>query len=82
MFVSISRYKGYHEPEEPYRFSRHYFLLTTARLVFVLVFQYFVFISVGVLAWIIPDVPRSLEIKIKREEYDAKKKLAEVAGKT
>ena len=51
--------------------------MTTARLAFVMVFQYFVFCTVGILAWIIPDVPRALEIKIKRDEFVAKEKLAQ-----
>ena len=37
-----------------------------------MIFQYFVFFIVGFLDWLIPDVPHSLNVKIKRENYIAR----------
>ena len=70
--VLFLRYKEYFQPVKPYNFSRQFYYVTTVRLVFVFLFQYFVFFTVGLLAWIIPDVPRSLDNKIKREDYIAR----------
>lgn len=41
-----------------------------------LLFQYFVYFSVGFLYWLIPDIPYELEVKIKRENYVAKEILS------
>ena len=72
MVFLFSRFKEYFEPVKPYDFNRQFYYVTTVRLVFVFVFQYFVFFTVGLLAWIIPDVPRSLDNKIKREDFIAR----------
>lgn len=40
-------------------------------------FQHVVFLVLRAIDWIIPDVPESLELKIKRERYLAKQALAE-----
>lgn len=39
--------------------------------------QHVVFFVLRVIDWVIPDVPESLEVKIKRERYLAKQALAE-----
>lgn len=39
--------------------------------------QHVVFFVLRAIDWIIPDVPESLEVKIKRERYLAKQALAE-----
>ena len=41
-----------------------------------LLFQYFVYFTVGFLYWLIPDIPYELEVKIKRENYVAKEILS------
>ncbi|KAJ7340369.1 Anoctamin-4 [Desmophyllum pertusum] len=71
----IPRYKEYFDSVEPYDFNRQYFFVLAVRLGFVIIFQYFVFFTVGFLDWLIPDVPRKLEVKIKRENYVARECL-------
>lgn len=39
--------------------------------------QHVVFFVLRAIDWVIPDVPESLEVKIKRERYLAKQALAE-----
>lgn len=76
LFLSFFfRYKEYFEPVQPYDFNRQYFFVLAVRLGFVIIFQYFVFFTVGFLDWLIPDVPRKLEVKIKRENYVARECL-------
>lgn len=42
-----------------------------------LLLQHVVFFVLRAIDWIVPDVPESLELKIKRERYLAKQALAE-----
>ena len=71
----IFRYKEYFDPVQPYDFNRQYFFVLAVRLGFVIIFQYFVFFTVGFLDWLIPDVPHKLEVKMKRENYVARECL-------
>ena len=48
-----------------------------ARLAFVFVFQYIVYAITKFVAYLVPDRPRMLDLKIKREEYLAKQALIE-----
>lgn len=54
----------------------------TVRLIFAFLFQWTVSAAGRVLAWIIPDRPRSLDLKIKRQEYLAKVALRNYKIKT
>eukprot|EP00051_Salpingoeca_urceolata_P006617 m.87502 g.87502 ORF g.87502 m.87502 type:complete len:974 (-) comp14910_c1_seq2:66-2987(-) len=49
-----------------------HFEIMMARLAFVLVFEHFVFFVKFLVAYVIPDVPQSIVLEIKREEYQAK----------
>jgi hypothetical protein len=40
----------------------------TARLAFIILFEHFIFILSGVLAWLIPDVPQSVKNEIQKEK--------------
>lgn len=40
-----------------------------ARLAFVIAFEHFVFVTAYIIMWFIPDVPRDIRIKLRREEY-------------
>ncbi|XP_035878516.1 anoctamin-7 [Phyllostomus discolor] len=69
------RYRAFREDDGQY--SRTYWNLLAIRLAFVIVFEHVVF-SVGrVLDLLVPDVPESVQIKVKREYYLAKQALAE-----
>lgn len=69
------RYPGYHEPHAPYAVTKQYWHVIAARLAFVFVFQYVVYACTKFVAWLVPDRPKLLELKIKREEFLAKESL-------
>lgn len=71
----FSRYPGYHEPHAPYTVTKQYWHVIAARLAFVFVFQYVVYACTKFVAWLVPDRPKLLELKIKREEFLAKESL-------
>ncbi|XP_065660180.1 anoctamin-4 isoform X5 [Hydra vulgaris] len=67
------RYPGFHKETRPYGYSEDYWIVLTARLAFIIAFQAFVISVKETIAYIIPDIPKSLELKIKREKYLAEK---------
>lgn len=69
------RYPGYHERKYPYHVTRQYWQVIAARLAFVFVFQYIVYGITKFVAYLVPDRPKLLDLKIKREEYLAKEAL-------
>ncbi|NXT49923.1 ANO7 protein, partial [Pluvianellus socialis] len=54
-----------------------YWQLLAIRLGFIIVFEHVVFFIGHVIAWLVPDIPESVEVKVKRERYLAKEALAE-----
>ncbi|NXE84125.1 ANO7 protein, partial [Cochlearius cochlearius] len=54
-----------------------YWQLLAIRLGFIIVFEHVVFSIGRVIAWLVPDIPESVEVKVKRERYLAKEALAE-----
>ncbi|XP_065700767.1 anoctamin-7 [Patagioenas fasciata] len=54
-----------------------YWQLLAVRLGFVILFEHVVFFIGRVIAWLVPDIPESVEVKVKREQYLAKEALAE-----
>lgn len=62
------RYRGYHDNNYPYGYSRTYWHLLTARLAFVFVFQFIVYTITGFIAWLVPDRPAELQFKAEREK--------------
>lgn len=49
--------------------------MIAARLAFVFVFQYIVYGATKFVAYLVPDRPKLLDLKIKREEFLAKEAL-------
>ncbi|EDO48048.1 predicted protein [Nematostella vectensis] len=72
---TFCRYKGYHDNTYPFKFNKQYWHVIAARLAFVFVFQYTVYAITSFIAWAVPDQPRSLELRSKREEHLTKKIL-------
>jgi anoctamin-7 len=69
------RYKDFRDPDgQP---SLFYWQLLCVRLLFVIIFEHIVFGICRLIDIMVPDVPESLEIKIKRERYLAKQALAD-----
>lgn len=62
-------YSGYFDSSPPYKQNKHYWHVIAARLAFVFVFQFSVYVITNFIAWLVPDVPRILELKSKREKH-------------
>ncbi|XP_014856548.1 PREDICTED: anoctamin-7-like [Poecilia mexicana] len=69
------RYKAFRDNDGMY--TLFYWELLAVRLGFIIAFEHVVFFVLRAIDWIVPDVPESLELKIKRERYLAKQALAE-----
>ncbi|NXC72478.1 ANO7 protein, partial [Anhinga anhinga] len=54
-----------------------YWQLLAIRLGFIITFEHVVFFIGHVIAWLVPDIPEAVEVKVKRERYLAKEALAE-----
>ncbi|RDD39920.1 Anoctamin-4 [Trichoplax sp. H2] len=72
---TFCRYSGYRQTEYPYSFNLNYWRIMTARLAFVVVFEHLIFFIKFAIGYAIPDIPKSLRLTIKREEYLAKQAL-------
>uniref|UniRef100_A0A8D0GX18 Anoctamin n=1 Tax=Sphenodon punctatus TaxID=8508 RepID=A0A8D0GX18_SPHPU len=69
------RYRAYREDSGQY--SLAYWNLLAIRLGFIIVFEHVVFFIARVIDLMVPDIPESVEIKMKREHYLAKQALTE-----
>ncbi|KAH7939780.1 hypothetical protein HPB52_017369 [Rhipicephalus sanguineus] len=77
--VRQCRYLDYREPpgsESEYQLTLTYWHIFAARLFFVVVFEHVVFFITGLVAALIPDVPRSVQQRIKREQIVAQDIIA------
>ncbi|XP_017288062.1 anoctamin-2b isoform X3 [Kryptolebias marmoratus] len=69
--ISVCRYKDYREPPwspDAYQFSKQYWCVLSARLAFVILFQNLVMFLGLMVAWVIPDVPKTIVEQLKREK--------------
>uniref|UniRef100_A0A4W6FXB6 Anoctamin n=1 Tax=Lates calcarifer TaxID=8187 RepID=A0A4W6FXB6_LATCA len=69
--ITVCRYKDYREPPwspDAYQFSKQYWCVLAARLAFVILFQNLVMFLSLVVAWVIPDVPKTIMEQLKREK--------------
>ncbi|XP_044208094.1 anoctamin-7 isoform X1 [Thunnus albacares] len=71
----MCRYKAFRDNNGDY--TLFYWELLAVRLGFIIAFEHVVFFVLRAIDWIVPDVPESLELKMKRERYLAKQALAE-----
>ncbi|XP_064079852.1 anoctamin-7-like isoform X2 [Macrobrachium nipponense] len=74
-FKEDCRYRGYRDNEGNH--TTFFWRLLAIRLGFVIVFEHVVFGICRLIDIVVPDVPQSLEIKMKRERYLAKQALAD-----
>ncbi|XP_061577905.1 anoctamin-1 isoform X2 [Cololabis saira] len=68
--VTMCRYKDYRDPpwgQDAYTFSKQYWSVLAARLAFVIFFQNLAMFLSMLVAWLIPDVPRSLREQLKKD---------------
>ncbi|KAM9845961.1 anoctamin-2b [Aulostomus maculatus] len=69
--ITFCRYKDYREPpwsQDAYQFSKQYWSVLAARLAFVILFQNLVMFLSLVVAWVIPDIPKTIVEQLKREK--------------
>ena len=78
LFVPPRRYRGFRD--ENGKFTTFYWRLLAVRLGFVILFEHVVFFICKMIDLVVPDVPESLNMKIKRERYLAKQALAEASA--
>ncbi|XP_066477596.1 anoctamin-7 [Tiliqua scincoides] len=69
------RYRAFRERSGSY--SLAYWNLLAIRLGFIIVFEHVVFFIARLIDTMVPDIPETLGIKVKREQYLAKQALAE-----
>ncbi|XP_043227614.1 anoctamin-7-like [Amphibalanus amphitrite] len=72
------RYRGFRD--ENGKFTTFYWRLLAVRLGFVILFEHVVFFICKMIDLVVPDVPESLNMKIKRERYLAKQALADASA--
>ncbi|XP_051515951.1 anoctamin-7-like isoform X2 [Myxocyprinus asiaticus] len=72
---TVCRYKAFRD--ENGRYTLVYWELLAVRLGFIIAFEHVVFFVLRAIDWMVPDIPESLELKIKRERYLAKQALAD-----
>uniref|UniRef100_A0A8C5E2B3 Anoctamin n=1 Tax=Gouania willdenowi TaxID=441366 RepID=A0A8C5E2B3_GOUWI len=68
--VTMCRYKDYRDPpweKDAYTFSKEYWSILAAKLAFVIFFQNLAMFLSMLVAWMVPDVPRSLREQLKKE---------------
>ncbi|AWO97765.1 putative anoctamin-1-like [Scophthalmus maximus] len=69
--ITLCRYKDYREPPwspDAYQFSKQYWCVLAARLAFVILFQFMSYTAILMVAWGIPDVPKTIMQQLKREK--------------
>ncbi|NXT95882.1 ANO7 protein, partial [Anhinga rufa] len=69
------RYKAFRDRDG--NLTLTYWQLLAIRLGFIITFEHVVFFIGRVIAWLVPDIPEAVEVKVKRERYLAKEALAE-----
>ncbi|XP_030078040.1 anoctamin-7 [Microcaecilia unicolor] len=72
---TMCRYKAFRDENGNY--TLFYWKLLAIRLGFIIAFEHVVFFSLRCIDWMVPDIPESVEIKVKRERYLAKQALAD-----
>ncbi|XP_038673116.1 anoctamin-7-like [Scyliorhinus canicula] len=72
---TLCRYRDFRNPNG--HFNMTYWNLMAIRLAFVIVFEHVVFFIARMIDLLVPDIPESVEIKLKRVRYMARQALAE-----
>ncbi|XP_047194539.1 anoctamin-4 isoform X1 [Hippoglossus stenolepis] len=70
--VKYCRYRDYREPpdsDDPYSYTLQFWHVLAARLAFIIVFEHMVFAIKTLIAYLIPDLPKDLRDRMRREKY-------------
>ncbi|XP_041416793.1 anoctamin-3 isoform X2 [Xenopus laevis] len=71
-YSGYCRYRDYREPpwsSNPYEFTLQFWHVLAARLAFIIVFEHLVFGIKSFIAYLIPDMPKDLCDRMRREKY-------------
>ncbi|XP_063303296.1 anoctamin-4 isoform X1 [Pelobates fuscus] len=66
------RYRDYRDPPhapEPYAYTLQFWHVLAARLAFIIVFEHLVFCIKNLISYLIPDLPKDLRDRMRREKY-------------
>ncbi|CAF3386640.1 unnamed protein product [Rotaria socialis] len=68
--LTYCRYRDFRESTGPYyAHTSMYWNVAAARLAFMIVFEHTVFFTIYLIQWMIPDVPKDIQVKIAHELY-------------
>ncbi|KAG7456338.1 hypothetical protein MATL_G00251240 [Megalops atlanticus] len=70
--IKYCRYRDYREPPDsmqPYSYTLQFWHVLAARLAFIIVFEHLVFTIKTLIAYLIPDLPKDLRDRMRREKY-------------
>ncbi|CAI9581732.1 unnamed protein product [Staurois parvus] len=70
--VKYCRYRDYRSPPhgpEPYAYTLQFWHVLAARLAFIIVFEHLVFCIKNLISYLIPDLPKDLRDRMRREKY-------------
>ncbi|KAM9313105.1 anoctamin-4 [Gastrophryne carolinensis] len=70
--VKYCRYRDYRDPPhapEPYAYTLQFWHVLAARLAFIIVFEHLVFCIKHLISYLIPDLPKDLRDRMRREKY-------------
>ncbi|CAF0816209.1 unnamed protein product [Adineta steineri] len=68
--AQFCRYRDFRSEDGPlYSQTSEYWNVTAARLAFIIVFEHVIFFIIYLMDWLVPDVPKSIQNKIKHERY-------------
>ncbi|XP_029455582.1 anoctamin-4 [Rhinatrema bivittatum] len=70
--IRYCRYRDYRAPphaQEPYAYTLQFWHVLAARLAFIIVFEHLVFSIKNLISYLIPDLPKDLRDRMRREKY-------------
>ncbi|XP_058842183.1 anoctamin-4-like isoform X3 [Acipenser ruthenus] len=70
--IKYCRYRDYRDPpnsKEPYSYTLQFWHVLAARLAFIIVFEHMVFTIKNLISYLIPDLPKDLRDRMRREKY-------------
>ncbi|MGH0116504.1 UNVERIFIED_CONTAM: hypothetical protein FKN15_009637 [Acipenser sinensis] len=70
--IKYCRYRHYRDPPnsiEPYSYTLQFWHVLAARLAFIIVFEHMVFTIKNLISYLIPDLPKDLRDRMRREKY-------------
>ena len=67
--LTYCRYRDFRYSYSPYEQSAIHWNVIAARLAFIVVFEHLIFFIIYIMQWLVPDVPKDIQDKIKHERF-------------